>query len=195
MRRILWIASLVFATTIAPTVLRATPTTFDVNLTIGSGSVTGTIITDGTTGTIGPTDILSYNLNVFTPPGTTGNLNSTVPGTSVAELGGNFSATTNTLTYDFSGGTGFLYFFNGAIADFCLYTGGECNSPPLAGEFILTNGGYQSTGSLSGVTVFATTPIATTPEPSTSGLMLIGVGLLGLVVMRKRIHLGHQQAT
>jgi PEP-CTERM motif len=40
--------------------------------------------------------------------------------------------------------------------------------------------------------IYGTTTV--TPEPGTSGLMLIGVGLLGLV-MRKRIHLGHQQAT
>ncbi len=35
-----------------------------------------------------------------------------------------------------------------------------------------------------------------TPEPGTSSLMLIGIGLLGsMVVMRKRIARGHQQAS
>lgn len=36
---------------------------------------------------------------------------------------------------------------------------------------------------------------AMTPEPSTISLMLTGVGLLGLIVMRKRIALDHQQAS
>jgi hypothetical protein len=34
----------------------------------------------------------------------------------------------------------------------------------------------------------------TTPEPSSVGLMLIGIGLLGLMVMRKRIPLGQPHA-
>ncbi|HKN61731.1 MAG TPA: PEP-CTERM sorting domain-containing protein [Candidatus Acidoferrales bacterium] len=32
-----------------------------------------------------------------------------------------------------------------------------------------------------------------TPEPATFGFMLIGIGLLGLVMLRKRISLRHLQ--
>jgi hypothetical protein len=38
------------------------------------------------------------------------------------------------------------------------------------------------------------TPV-NTPEPGTNSLMLIGAGLFGLMVMRKGISVGHQQAS
>lgn len=186
-----------------PPTLRATPTTFDVNnLTIGTGSVTGTIVTDGNTGTIGTSDILSYNLILTIPTQTTENVNSTVPGTFVSGDGSNLSETNTSLTYNFSGPTGFLDFFHTGTAEFCLFTNGECGliPPPNNGMFIYTIGGsttsnpFQTTGELSGVTVFATIA-SPTPEPATWSLILIGAGLLGLVVMRKRIARGLPQTT
>jgi len=44
--------------------MKAADITYDVNLAVGVGGVTGTIETDGHTGVIGAADILAWNLNV-----------------------------------------------------------------------------------------------------------------------------------
>jgi PEP-CTERM motif len=68
-------------------------------------------------------------------------------------------------------------------------------SDPLDSSFDATGSGYSNIPGTWTCATCTTTP-APTPEPATGVLMLTGLGLLGLVmVMRKRIHLGHQQAT
>lgn len=66
MRRSLWIipSILVFAIVGGPTVSRASDITYTVNQTVGAGSVTGFIETDGTIGILGTGNILNWDLVV-----------------------------------------------------------------------------------------------------------------------------------
>lgn len=69
---------------------------------------------------------------------------------------------------------------------FCSGFGGELDSyaPPGGNVLVLVPPAFSP---------IVSSP-SSIPEPSSGGLMLIGVGLLGLV-MRKRISLGHRQAS
>jgi hypothetical protein len=155
-------------------------------------TVTGSYVYDPTTETLGAFSFL-------TPIGTIAS--SVVSSTFVGLFGGNFNLS---FYGDFPGGVGSpsnstymnLAFpssdtnalgsivvgpFNFGSSVCQLASNGGCPTLDASALFPFTSG---------------TATLAPTPEPGTSGLMLIGVGLLGLVmVMRKRIHLGHQQAT
>jgi hypothetical protein len=165
--------------------------TYDVNQTIGPATVKGTITTDGSLGTIFSTDITSFNLTLSDTSGDSFNYTS-----SVFSAGDDITATSTDLLFSYTGGpdVGYLLFqptYGNSHTFFCLATSGNL---PLCdpGEAIVPKfwesptTGYNA--SISGEQVFATVP-GTVPEPSTVGLMV--VGLLGLLkVTRWRIARG-----
>jgi hypothetical protein len=73
----------------------------------------------------------------------------------------------------------------------------ESSGVPVDFEIVDT-----TTGDMESMGVMSKSPVQsdegtltfTTPEPSSVGLMLIGIGLLGLMLMRKRIPLGQPHA-
>lgn len=82
----------------------------------------------------------------------------------------------------------------GQETDFVSSTCGGTQGSYVADQFAIAD--YGSPGTYIGATSQSTLVVNTvqTPEPSTGGLMLIGIGLV--FVMRKRIGQGlHQQAT
>src|SRR5690349_6352297 len=101
MRKSYSIVGVLITTTLAPTLLRATSITYSVNETLTGGSMSGTIRTDGTIGTLVIANTVHWNLLIAD-----GNLtlqlnptNSTVQG-----LGSELSASTTSLMFNYSSG-------------------------------------------------------------------------------------------
>jgi PEP-CTERM motif len=112
-------------------------------------------------------------------------------------VGNALSASATQLTFDFTAGgssNSYLIFHDPSV----LSWWDTVSQPPYLGYqgiAELTGLGGENYSYIAGTQVIAGngTPVST-PEPGTSSLMLIGAGLLGLMVMRKGISVGHQQA-
>jgi hypothetical protein len=184
MRKSLWIIAALFAVISAPTVLLADDITYNVNQTEGIFAVSGTVTTDGAIGTLGNTDIVAWDLTLNSFPAILLDTNN-----STAEvIGSALTATATELTFDFTfGGTsnsGLIFHDPSYVSWWDVVS-----QPPYAGYEAIAEFNGLSTEQYTytaGTQVVASGGVST-PEPSTSGLMLSGVGLLGLMmVMRKR---------
>ena len=175
--------------------------TYTVDQTVGSGSVTGTITTDGTIGTLATADVIGWDLTLNDGTNTI-TLNSLNAATYVQVSGNALSATPTNLLFDFesSGPQEYFLFGNGTqdpgFGDVCWLNNESCAN--FGGDGItladLNLDNIDPSVSLpDGDTVIATDPPLSTPEPGTGGLMLIGAGMLGLVMMRKRLAQGLPQ--
>ena len=174
----------------AAPICSASDITYDVNLTIGSGSVSGDIVTDGTVGVLAEADIIGYNLLLSDPA---------VSAPSTFNLsccsffpfdGSDLSATATQLLFNFSGtDSGVVDFADPSLDyDLCFSTFGGAFGPSSfcqgAGETLTFLGtspfglNFQST-TLSGTDVIATA--SSVPEPSTLTLLCAGIALFGLL--------------
>jgi hypothetical protein len=187
MKKSLFIIPLLFAALGAPTVVRA-DITYDFDLTVGAGSVSGTITTDGTIGGIGAGNIAGWNLTladgtntlVLTP------FNSSV--TVSGCCGGALTATPTDLAFNFglSESYGAQFDFNGidsTVGELCLSfycsegDGIEISNLDSVGDNVFVDEFPP---------LYTGTEIATvTPEPGTAILWLTGVVLM--ILMRKRL--------
>jgi hypothetical protein len=206
MRKTLWMIALALSAIVAPTVVRAANITYTLNEAVGAGSVTGFITTDGTIGTLAAGNILDWNLILNDGTNPTFDLLGPLSGNnSGASVSADLSATATQLLYNFSGVLGNFFLqspspasggpFVGYSSNFdCTGTGqgptnGVCLSVlPVSGG-IFPN--LQQTV-LTGDGVIAS--VVTTPEPSTGVLLFGGVGMVFVLVMRKRIAKGLPQA-
>jgi PEP-CTERM motif len=175
-------------------VCNAGSVTYNVNLTIGTGSATGDIVTDGTIGSLTDANIVDWNLEVNENNGT-GTID-LVPGNSgLFDHTTVLSATATQLVYDFSGsGLNFFYFVNtNSPPQYVVCFQGsanQCAGPTSGAGEALTyvndvnndNPPPQFT-SLSGPQAIATT--AAVPEAETYAMMLVGLGLVGLAARRR----------
>ena len=184
MRKSLWMVAVVFAAIGAPTVLRAqTDLTYAVNQTVGAGSVTGTITTDGTIGGIGAGNIVGWNLTLADGANT---LILTPTNSSVTDSGccGNaLTATPTDLTFNFglSEEWGSQFDFNGIGPT----VGSLCISAYCVSGSGIDISNLESDGDNVYAGEFSVDNIATvTPEPGTAVLWLTGIGLM-IVVMRR----------
>lgn len=172
--------------------------TYDVNLTIGAGSVTGDIVTDGTIGGLVAANIVDWNL--LLNDGTyTFDLLGPLSGANSGQYGGtvDLSATTTQLLFDFGGSASAFYFdwgidsgeiglsqavlCFGSGLDSCVGGGlGSGDSIELSGDYF-SPGGYSDTQftSLSGTGVIGASTGSSTPEPSTLAFLGAGLALLG----------------
>ena len=182
-------------------------TTYDVNLTIGGGTVTGNIVTDGATGALNDSSILDWNLVLNDGTHTfdlLGLLHSGGGNSNIYTFNSGLSATSTQLLFDFSGGDTFyfLWYTDSGLpsvsqAELCFGTTPDaCQSGSGAGELIRLSGDYFSPGyngdgshnqftSLTGSQVIGTSADSSAPEPST--LTLLGAGLL-MIGARKAGH-------
>ncbi len=160
---------------------------FDVDLTIGNGSVIGTITTDGTPGTIGPADFVGFDLTINAP---FGSAVTTSTSDFYAFSGDDLTVTDSELLFNFSGspdsgftllsddgsqawttgGGGFLQAICGAACD----PGG---TPGTENDSRMYPVNYTE---LTGEVAIGTA----TPEPA--ALLLFSTGLIGLGVVRAR---------
>ena len=178
----------------APTSLKADDITYTVDQTLTDGSITGTIATDGTLGTLATADIVAWDLTstvgassqVLTPSDS-----------SVAVSGPDLTATPTALVMDFPDAVyGYLYFqATSPASGYAIWVAGYKTDPDqgyIAAD-VTNNVGNETLGYVGSSQTIATA----TPEPGTSGLTLIGLALLGVVwTARKRVpHEARQQAS
>ena len=78
----------------------ASPITYSINRSVGAGSVTGTITTDGTFGSLAIANITAWSL-LFSSAGLPGGNLTSVTGDFINVLGSGLSATSLALDYDF----------------------------------------------------------------------------------------------
>jgi hypothetical protein len=167
-------------------------TLYQLNDTVGAGSVTGTIGTDGHLGILAMADITSWDLllsdgsNTFHLTGPSGNSNFLFSGS-----GNSFTATANGLFFNFSNTTGpgdYVDFIASpvvGVGDYlCLQdTNGKCSSNPS--DFVVeVNPDSRQIMPEVGVVQIATA----VPEPASIALLIAGLAWLGFFRRRKALH-------
>jgi hypothetical protein len=175
----------------------AGPITYNVNQTVGSGGVTGTIQTDGATGALGNADVIGWDLFLNDGSGifelTTAN--------STFFTGGDLSATASDLLFNFTNSDSGFFLFEAssapaqfwcpeAAASICmvnsLFSGsGESldldDTNPNTEQFTTYTGTNVVVASISdpvGANDPSVDPIGT-PEPSTFSFLGLGIAALG----------------
>ena len=173
--------------------------TYNVNRTIGGGSVSGFIVTNGALGTLSNANLVDWQLTLSSPnlqAGPTSFIQMSNPlGTAIGIFGSAVSATATDLYFDFgSGNNNYLVFYsqnNAATStDFwCLVAGPiSCLGEATPGESIGFNAQnsfaeYEFRGQAGNVSIASVTAV---PEPETYAMMLAGLRLLGFAARRRK---------
>ena len=148
---------------------------YTVDQTIGAGSVTGTITTDGVTGVLGVSDILEWNLELQ-GVGASYNLTST---SSIAEkhvIGNDLTATTTNMYFNFSGTVGDQFLLQDGPENGQTYWSNSVGTTSCyAGKSVVpvsyTDPSSQFDMTASGNQIIASVSSAV-PEPSTWAMLL-----------------------
>ena len=134
----------------------AVPITYDINYSIGIGSITGTIATNGTTGTLATADVTGWNFTAFD-----GDDSFIFDGDESFQLNGaGFFATSDTLSFDFNAARQVIW---GDIGLLSIWTVEIIGSSPGGSHTILhqdisgTFSHAAGDGNLSGTRIFAQT--------------------------------------
>ncbi len=179
-RQVRHLALAVFVVIVGVAVGSASPISYSVSRTIGIGSVTGFIETDGTLGVLGAGNFVDWSLllndgtNTYSLYGPLSGNNS-----SVYLSGVDTTATANQILFNFSGtDNGYLLFQYGVnVHDgFHYYCDATFSGICYAGESVAA--AYIGQGenvTRSGNVVIAGSAV---PEPASYGLMLTGLGLV-----------------
>ena len=165
-----------FAALILTAPCQAVPITYNIDLTIGAGTATGFVQTDGNIGTLSTGDIASYDL-VLTD------------GASVFEFqtsaglqitGSALTATVTGLFFDFGGSNG-AHFVFGSYLGFEDAIGSLSAHPSTISLNIFFDPNSPIWDSRSGIV-----QIAAVPEPSTWVMVILGFGGIGFMASRRK---------
>jgi len=169
----------------------ASPITYAFDQIIGPGSVTGTLTTDGTIGTLSAADIVSFDLtlndgtstaNLSSPAFVIVNANACCSGGT--PNGVDLTASLTNLMFNYSGVDGGDFGLQGLSPNFdgqlCYTATSNCWGPTGVGLYDVGHDGKSVYIAQSGNQIIATA----VPEPST--LALFGAGLAGLSVFCRR---------
>ncbi len=187
MKKYMVIVALLFVALAAPKVSRADQT-YDVNFSAGSDTITGTITTNGSMGTLGTIQLDSFQFGVsrsITSP-TGGGSDKEGESGSIGDIvitGDAVSATAAGLFFNFDATDQSSLEFLDADNNFiwCLFTDEGCD-PAGSGSALTLDGTTLTVTGLDGNQMIAS--VATAPEPGTLGLMLIGT--VGLMFVARR---------
>jgi hypothetical protein len=176
MRKSLWMMVAVLLAAVAtPTVLMASPLTYNFNQTFGPGSVHGTLTTDGTIGVLGAANIVSWNLVLNDGTATVILLPATT--SVVVVVGTDLVASATGLMFNYSAGDGGDFYFGGIPrGELCYTSFSNCWGPPGVGVWNLDGNAISVFTFEEGNQIIATA--TETPEPAS--LVLLGSGLVGL---------------
>ncbi len=169
---------------------------YNINDTVGFGTVSGTITTNGTLGILVTADIIDWNLSLNNGFGTTLNLtgpSAITPIEGVEVLGNSLTASSTNLSYDF-GGTGFFliqenglgnggtYFCEAGFSQATCFAGGESDFPGFA-----FSADQQFEAHAGDVSIGTASTLSTSPTPEPSSVFLLFTAILGLgLLARKR---------
>jgi hypothetical protein len=176
-------AALVLAGTfLGAGVASASPITYDINQAIGGGSVTGTIQTDGATGTLGTTDFLAWSLDLN---GVGATYHITDANSSVRVVGSDVTTTARNLFFNFSGSDdGYLLFQQALFSGMHYYCDATSKATCFQGASVTpqayTDPSFQNVA-LGGNQIIATA----VPEPATLALFSVALAPLGFALRRK----------
>ncbi len=153
---------------------------YDVDRTIGGGSVTGTITTNGDFGLLDGSDIFDWDF-LISAPGLGGSPVAVNSGNSdfIIDFGGSgITASATALTFDFDAADNGAYFGIAGGAAWCLFED-ACFSTNGPGEAI-----FDGSNAVEFVGAMGTQVIATrVPAPGAIALLLMG--LAGLIIGRR----------
>jgi hypothetical protein len=164
--------------------------TYTVNLSIGAtGSVTGDIVTDGTTGTLATSNIVDWDLALKDSIGTDDLLGPLSGNNSIVDdFGSDLSATLTRLTYNFSDPSEGEFFFEGSGFVCFGPSGGDCAEGFVGNVEGLDVGSREQNTTLTGTQVIATVGgTSTVPEPN-SVLLLATILAAALGLHARRTH-------
>jgi hypothetical protein len=159
---------------------------YDVNLNFASGSIVGTIETDGTVGNLNNNNLVAYSLNLSDRYNTS-IISGSAPTESSATFEGIYFATATASGLFFNFGTGGQYLLLGSISP----TGSAaCFAASDSGcghgnvQLKVDGDSYVDSGSAyQGVTEIG---IAAVPEPSTWAMMILGFAGVGFMAYRRK---------
>ncbi len=165
----------------------ATPIVYEVNQTIGAGSVVGSITTDGATGVLAQSDVTAWSLDIN---GVGASMHIDQTSSIVTDYGNDVSATAQYLYFNFSGTDGDLFLFQvGGPAGqnyWCnAVSSGECFQGKSAVPVYYSYASSQF-ASAEGKQIIGVAAANGVPEPAAWSLMLAGFAGLG-VMLRRRV--------
>lgn len=156
---------------------------YTVNRTIGPGSVTGTITTDGTIGTIFQENILAYDLTI-SDGSQTSQLNKTLPKQGVNTPGSQLTATATQLLFNFHQvGSSYVYFYDDNSTNYWCLDDGNCAGISPGEGFRV--GASEFLANYQGVQVIGTADVQGVPEPTTAALVA-AAGIFAWSLRRSR---------
>jgi PEP-CTERM motif len=185
----MWMKVTVAAVALAVSGLAQAAITYNVNQSIGGGSVTGTLTTDGTLGALTLGNFTAWNLTLNGLNGATFHLDNTNSSTVDFGTNSNTTATASNIFYNYDGPAGLLGFQAPPIGGGSTYwcnasANGPCfqGASVVPGFFADPNAQFEAR---TGIQILASAAGAGgVPEPASWALMLGGFGLTGAALRR-----------